>query len=436
MSRRLQPTDCYALINAMVEDLSGQTAQIRATDTSSFISAGELVLSYSTEKILNSLGMLMGRILVANRPYKGSWDIINALNGDLYTHRLEKISFYNRKALPSGAFNTQLYTNIAEGFTNGQNPDANDDPQSTKSMWEQKLAVPMVMNFGGSSVWDECITIPEVQLQEAFRNEGEFNEFISGMLSEHENDIELEKESFRNAIVLNYIAGIYDLNAAGKMPGSVVNLTAAFNERYYGSDTSSYKTSEELRSTYFKEFISFAVTEIKKASMMLRRKSANHHWTPAKTVNGESLALLRHTPRDRQKMFMYEPLWIDAEAMVMPELFNDQYIDVGNFERVMVWQNENDPSAVKVTPAIPDTDTTHTTTYGTQVSGSQVSLSYVVGVLFDADACMSSFIMDRAASSPLEARKLYRNLWMHFSRNGLNDFTESGILFIMEDPTT
>ena len=155
MSRRLQPTDCYALINAMVEDLSGQTAQLRATDTSSFISAGELVLSYSTENILNSLGMLMGRILVANRPYKGSWDIINALNGDLYTHRLEKISFYNRKALPSGAFNTQLYTSISEGFTNGQNPDANDDPQSTKSMWEQKLSVPVIQNFGGSSVWDE-----------------------------------------------------------------------------------------------------------------------------------------------------------------------------------------------------------------------------------------------------------------------------------------
>lgn len=431
MSRRLQPTECYALINAMVEDLSGQTAQIRATDTSSFISAGELVMSYGTENVLNSLGMLMGRILIASRPYKGKWEIINALNTGLYTHRLEKVSFYNRKALPSGAFNTDAYTNISEGFTNGQNPDQNDDPQSVKSMWEQKLAVPMVQNFGGSSVWDECITIPEVQLQEAFRNESEFGAFVAGMLEEHQNDIELEKEAFRNAIVLNYVAGLYDLNAAGIMPGSVVNLTAAFNERYYGSDTSSYKTSAELRSTYLKEFVAFMVTEIKKASAMLENKSSNYHWTPAK----DGLALLRHTPKSKQKMFAYKPLWMDCEAMVMPELFNDQYIDIGNFEPIMFWQNENDPSAVNVTPAIPDTDTSHTTTYGTQIQGTTVNLPYVVACLFDADAVMSDFILERSDSTPLEARKLYRNLWMHFSKNGINDFTEKGVLFIMADPT-
>lgn len=429
MARRLNPTDCYALINAMVEDLSGQTATIRATDTSSFISAGELVMSYGTENVLNELGMLIGRILVAARPYKGRWDIISAVNSREFTMRMEKISFYNRKAMPSGAFNTDIYTNIAEGFTNGQNLDSNDDPQSTKSQWEQKLAVPMVLNFGGSSVWQDCITIPEIQLQEAFRNEGEFNEFISGMLTEHENDIELEKEAFRNAIVLNYIAGIYDMGNTN-MPGSVVNLTEAFNVRYYGSDTTQYKTSAELRSTYFKEFIAFAVTTIKKYSMLMRNKSANYHWTPAKTVGGESLALLRHTPREKQKLFMYAPLWIDAEAMIMPELFNDQYLDIGNFERVMYWQNENDPSAIQIYPAIPDVST------GAQTKGDKVTIDYLVGCLFDTDACFSDFGIERSTSTPVEARKFYRNIWNTYKKNGLNDFTEKGIIFIMADPTT
>ena len=429
MARRLTPTDCYALINAMVEDLSGQTATIRATDTSSFISAGELVMSYGTENVLNELGMLIGRILVAARPYKGRWDIISAVNSREFTMRMEKISFYNRKAMPSGAFNTDIYTNIAEGFTNGQNLDTNDDPQSTKSMWEQKLSIPMILNFGGSSVWQDCITIPEIQLQGAFRNEGEFNEFISGMLTEHENDIELEKEAFRNAIVLNYIAGIYDMGNTN-MPGSVVNLTEAFNVRYYGSDTTQYKTSAELRSTYFKEFIAFAVTTIKKYSMLMRNKSANYHWTPAKTVGGESLALLRHTPREKQKLFMYAPLWIDAEAMIMPELFNDQYLDIGNFERVMYWQNENDPSAIQIYPAIPDVST------GAQTKGDKVTIDYLVGCLFDTDACFSDFGIERSTSTPVEARKFYRNIWNTYKKNGLNDFTEKGIIFIMADPTT
>lgn len=435
MARRLNPTDCYALINAMVEDLSGQTATIRATDTSSFISAGELVMSYGTENVLNELGMLIGRILVAARPYKGRWDIISAVNSREFTMRMEKISFYNRKAMPSGAFNTDIYTNIAEGFTNGQNPDSNDDPQSTKSQWEQKLAVPMVLNFGGSSVWQDVITIPEIQLQEAFRNEGEFNEFISGMLTEHENDIELEKEAFRNAIVLNYIAGIYDLGNS-VMPGSVVNLTEAFNVRYYGSDTTQYKTSAELRSTYYKEFLAFTIATIKRYSRFMRVKSANYHWTPPKTVGGESLALLRHTPREKQKMFMLSSFWLDAESMVMPEIFNDRYLSIDNYEAVEFWQNENNPSAIEIYPAIPDTDASHTSTYGTQIKGDKVTIDYLVGCLFDSDACFSDFGIERSTSTNVEARKFYRNLWNTYKKSGLNDFTEKGIIFIMADPTT
>lgn len=429
MARRLQPTDCYALINAMVEDLSGQTAQIRATDTSSFISAGELVMSYGTENVLNELGLLIGRILVASRPYKGRWDIINAINTREFTNRMEKISFYNRKAMPSGAFNTDIYTNLAEGFTNGQNPDANDDPQSTKSQWEQKLSVPMVLNFGGSSTWQDVITIPEIQLQEAFRDEGEFNEFISGMLTEHENDIELEKEAFRNAIVLNYIAGIYDLSTS--MPGSVVNLTKAFNDRY----GTSY-TSEQLRSTYYKEFLAFTVATIKRYSRLMRVKSANYHWTPPKTVGGTSLALLRHTPREKQKMFMLSSFWLDAESMVMPEIFNDEYLSIDNYEAVEFWQNENAPSSIQVYPAIPDTDTTHVSTYGTQIKGSKVEIEYLVGCLFDADGCFSDFGIERATSTPVEARKFYRNIWNTYKKNGLNDFTEKAVIFIMADPIT
>lgn len=431
MARLLTQKDVYGIINAMISDLTGGTSQVTAVDTSSFISAGELIMSYGTENVLNSLGLLLSRILVASRPYSGKFDLINAIDSGVYSHRIEKISFYSKGAVPSGAWNTDLYTNLAEGFTNGQNVDSTTgNPQSTKSMWEQHFQYPMVMNFAGSSVWDECITIPEVQLQQAFRSEGEFNEFISGMLTEHENDIESEKEAFRVAILLNHIGGIYDLNAAGDMPGSVVNLTEAFNEYFYGSDTTQYKTSEQLRSTYLKEFLEFMVSELKDYMQKMTNRSTNFHWTPTKTVGGDTLSLLRHTPKSRQRLFMYEPLFRRAEALVMPEIFNDKYLSRPQYEGIEYWQCENDPSSVSVTPAIPDE------TNGTQIAGSAVSLPYVVGLLFDEDACMVDFQVDRVDSTPLEARKLYRNLWMHIAKNGINDFTEKAVLFIMQDPAT
>lgn len=431
MARLLTQKDIAGILNAMIEDLTGQESTIQTVDTSSFISAGELIMSYGTENVLNSLGLLMGRILVASRPYSGGkFNVINAIDSGVFTHRIEKINFYSKKAINSGAWNTDLYTNLAPGFTNGQNVDATSgDPQSTKSMWEQFPGIPLMMYFAGSNVWDECITIYEVQLQQAFRGPDEFNSFVSGMLVEHNNDIETEKEAFRCAVLLNHIGGIYDMNAAGKMPGSVVNLTEAFNTFYYGNDTSSYKTSVELRSTYLKEFLEFMVSEIKIASDNMTHRSSKYHWTPAKTIDGVSYPLLRHTPKNRQKLVLFNPLFIRSEAMVLPEIFNDRYLDIGNFEGVDYWINENDPAAVKVYPAIPDETT------GLQVKGDLVDIPYVVGMLFDTDACMTDFQLERADSTPIEARKLYHNLWMHFAKNGINDFTEKAILFVMEDPS-
>lgn len=429
MARLLTQKDIYAIVNAMVCDLTGQENSVNVVDTSSFISAGETIMSYGTENVLNSLGLLMGRILVASREYTGKFNLINAIDTGVFTHRIEKISFYNKKAIPEGAWNTDLFTNLAPGFTNGQNLDSNDDPQSTKSMWEQFPGIPLMMYFAGSSVWSECITIYEVQLQQAFRSENEFNSFVSGMLQEHNNDIELEKEAFRCAVLLNHIGGIYDMYANSKMPGSVVNLTEAFNEYYYGSDTTQYKTTVQLQSTYLKEFLEFMVATLKDYMKKMTNKSANYHWTPAKTIGGVSYPLLRHTPRDRQRLFLYEPLFRKAEAMVMPEIFNDRYLTLDSYEGVEYWQCENDPSAVKVYPAIPDETT------GLQVKGDLVDLPYVVGLLFDEDACMVDFQLDRADSTPLEARKLYRNLWLHIAKNGINDFTEKAVLFIMADPS-
>ena len=156
MARLLTQKDVYSIVNAMVEDFTGQQSTIRAVDTSTFVSVGEQILAQGTENVLNELGLLVGRILVAARPYKGGrFNLINAIDTGIYTHRLLKISYFSGKALPAGAFNTDLYTNLKDGFTNGQNPDTNGDPQSTRSMWEQHMYEPMTLNFAGSSVWQE-----------------------------------------------------------------------------------------------------------------------------------------------------------------------------------------------------------------------------------------------------------------------------------------
>ena len=416
MARTLTARDCHALMNLLVKEATGQDALIQAVDSSTFVAAGETVLATGTENVLNALSLVLGRIFMAVRPYNAKLNLINAINTGEYTHRMRKISFYSREAQASGDWNTQLYTNLADGFTNGQNI-SDGTAQSTKSMWEQNQPVPLEMNFSGQSVWEDSTTIYEYQLQQAFRSEDNFAEFIGGIMTERGNDIESQKEAFNRMTLLNFMAGVYDLNQTG----SVVNLTSAFNTEF----GTSY-TSAELRSTYLKEFCMFLAAKIKIDSDMLTNRSVKAHWAPAK----EGYALLRHTPKDRQRLMLYNPLMIKTQAYVFPELFNEQYLKMENYEGVMYWQNENDPSAIKVTPAIPDT----TGLTGTQTAGDTVTLGYVVGMLYDVDALMIDYQLERSATTPLEARKGYRNMWWTFSKNAINDFTENAIIYIMKDP--
>lgn len=420
MARTLTQKDCHALMNLLVKEATGQDATIQVVDSSTFVSAGELVLSTGTENVLSALSLVLGRTFMAVRPYNAKLSLINAVNTGVYAHRMRKISFYSREAQASGDWNTQLYTNLAQGFTNGQNI-ADGSAQSTKSMWEQNQPVPLEMNFAGSSVWEDSTTIYEYQLQQAFRSESEFAEFVGGIMTERGNDIESQKEAFNRMTLLNYMAGIVDLNQAG----TLVNLTYEFNQEF-GTNY----TSAQLRTTYLEQFTKFLVAKIKIDSDMLTNRSKKAHWSPSKTIDGVSYTLLRHTPKDRQRLLLFNPLLVKTQAYVFPSLFNEQYLKMENYEGVMFWQNEVDPSAIKVTPAIPDT----TGTYDTQVAGETVSLDYVVGMLYDEDALMVDYQLERSATTPLEARKGYRNMWWTFSKNAINDFTENAILYYMADP--
>jgi len=422
MARTLTPRDAHALVNLITNELTGQNGSIQNVTTDNFVSVGETIMSYPTENVYNAISMPLLRTLIAARSIDDEMLLINAVNSGVYSSRLRKISYLSRYAKPAGSFNTNLYTNLAAGFTNGQNKDAGGDPQSTKSQWEQCPVVPVELNFGGSSVWDHGITWYKDQAKNAFTSESAFLQFWEGALLENANDIKREKNSFRRAIILNYIAGMYDLQAAGT---TVVNLTAAFNTKY----GTSY-TSAQLRTTYLKDFLKFFVATFKLYSENMKKSSLNYHVNISKTVNGETYNLLRNTPYSRQRIMLYQPLFIEAEAQVLPEIFRPEYLDIKTqYEPVLWWQNENDPAAIDVTPSVPNFTT------GVQAAGDRVQLDYVVGMIFDQDAVMSDFQLDDANTTPLEARKRFRNTWYSMARNGLNDFTEKGVLFIMADPS-
>jgi hypothetical protein len=423
MAKSLVPQDAYQIINLLAREATGQNATIQAVDSSSFVSVGETILATGTENVLNALSRVLGRTFMAVRPYDAKLFLINAINTEMYTERMRKISFYSKDAQASGWFNTNLYTQHANGLDNGVNRIYNGSISPVGglgNMFEQNQAMPFEVNFSSRNVWDDSLTVYENQLKVAFRGPGEFMDFMAGIMTEKGNDIESQKEAHNRLTMLNFIAGAIDLSGATN--GTVIDLKAGFNTKY-GTNY----TSAALLSTYLPEFTKYFVSVVKTVSEFMRIRSVKYHVPFTKTVGGESYSILRHTPRDRMRMLIYAPLMIEAEANVFSTIFNPEYLNIGQYEKVTHWQNINDPMSIDVTPAIPNL----ASPASGQTKGNRVQLDHVVGMIYDEDALMTDYQMDESYTTPLEARKGYRNIWWHYSKGAINDFSENHCVFIL-----
>lgn len=432
--------DGYALMTLVVKELTGQDIG-NVVNTEGFINAGSLIADYTTDEIFNAIGIVYGRLAIAVRSYNAKLWLINSIDNDMYSNRMRKISVYSNFPLPSGHFNTDIYTNLAAGFDNGTNPTAGGVAQSTGSMFEQHPMYPLELNFSGSTTWQEALTRYIDQIKICVRDENEWLALWNGIVAQKNNDIELQKEAYNRMTLLGrigYALAIGDDSSAIKGTMTKVNLTKAFND--YFNPVTPY-TSQELRTTYLKEFCEFLSVTIKDYSDMMTRPSVYFHAAPVYT-DSQSVdhVILRHTEKSRQRLMLFSPFWNRAKAMVMPELFNEEYIDMANFEAVDFWAaNSTDidtRATVNVKVTVPgwleSLITSGSTTTDTAYTASDI---YVLGCLFDVDSVMTSYQLE-SVEPAREARKGYITDWYTFARNSISDPTENFIVFTMEDPAT
>ena len=423
--------DGYALMTLVVKELTGQDIG-NIVDTAGFISAGSLIADYTTDEIFNAIGIVYGRLRIAVRSYNAKLWLINAIDNDMYSNRMRKISVYSNFPLPSGHFNTDIYTNLAAGFDNGTNGGA-----STGSQYEQHPMYPLEMNFAGSTTWQDALTRYIDQIKICFRDENEWLAFWNGIATQKNNDIEIQKEAYNRMALLGRIGYALAIgDAASNINGAMtkVNLTKAFNDYF----NTSY-TSAQLRTSYLKEFCEFLTVTVKDYSDMMTRPSVYFHAAPVYT-DSQSVdhVILRHTPKDKQRLMFFGPFWNRAKSMVMPEIFNPEYIDMGNFESVDFWSaNSTDidtRALVNVKVTVPGwLEDLIANTTGSSDTAYTASDIYVLGCLFDVDSVMTSYQL-KTVEPAREARKGYITDWYTFARNAISDPTENFIVFTMEDP--
>lgn len=396
MANTLTPTDVYAIINDVAYQATGRQ-DLTAVDSSTFVTVGETLLRTSAENTLNALSTVLARTIFSVRPYKAKFESIRATN-ERWGAMVRKVVILPGDAEASEDWNTDLSSTQL-------------DDDNSVDMYTIKKPQALQLNFYGTKVLQKHITRFRDQLAMAFQSESEFAMFIDAVMTEFANDVETMNEAESRLTVLNFMAGLSSMAT----DNCVVDLTEEFND-----EKGTTYTRDEILSSHMDDFLKFFVGRIKTDSNRLTDRTSLYH------ANITGKTILRHTPKDRQKMLMYAPLFIKAEAEVYSSIFNPEYLKIGDFESVNYWQAQSDPSAISITPNILDVSTGESTT-----ADSAVALDYVVGLLYDDEALGINFQFDYASTTPFNSAGGYYNMYMHWRRNFWNDFTENGILYIM-----
>ena len=395
MANLLTPVDVYALMNAVVSQATGRT-DLAVVDTTTFASVGEIVLRTGTENTLNAISTVIGKTIFSVRPYKGKLESLRVAQ-QRWGGQVRKIINLYDEAEKSDDWNTDLAQN------------ALDDGTSV-DMYKIRKPKALQLNFYGTKVLQKHITRFRDQLSLAFHSEDEFIRFIDSVMVEFSNEIELLNEAESRATLLNFMAGISSMGL------TEVDLVAEYNNEY-----GTQYTRAQLLSTHIESFMKFVAAEIKIYSSRLTDMSTLYH----ANLTGYN-KIMRHTPKERQKMVMYEPIFIKTQAEVYSGLFNPKYLDIGSFEGVNYWQSQATPTAINVKPNILDV-----ATGASKDADAAVNLDYVLGILFDEEACGVMPQFDYSSTTPFNSAGGYYNMYMHWRFNSYCDYTENAVLFVM-----
>lgn len=388
-------TDIYQIVNNVNRQITGQSA-LQAVDTTSFIAVGNQIMQGTTDNIYRAIaGTWAGTIWAARAYTSGVMKSVEVVE-EFWGAVMRKISFLPLDFEASQNWNTDL------------SPTQLDDGNSINPFAIRK-AKPVSFYFQGSKTLQSHISHFRDELEDALQSEAMFDSWYYAKMVEYYNDIETKDETERRLIVLNFMAGAYD------MQSSVLDLTVAYNTAH----GTSY-TRDQLLTTYGSDFRRWAAAEIQQATKNMTDRTSLYH------ANVTGKTLLRHTPREFQKMLLLAPFMSHTEAELYSELFNPDYLNLGTYEEVNFWQNPNSPAEINIKPKVLDTTT------GGAVDGNAVNLPYVVGLLYDVRA-LTICNKRRSAGNIYNPAGDYTNDYLHWLKRYNNDFTENHLLIIMSN---
>ena len=387
MANTLTFTQIATILNSVNQQATGRT-DIAVTNTAEFVSVANTTLLSGYDNVINAISQVLSRTIFSIRPY-------------------------NRKF--SGLFMNEIQFGSHVRKLTAVDSDAQNDTSKTLSdntydMYRVNKKQVLQTNFYGANVYKRWVTIYRHQLKEAFSGPDQFGSFISMILQNVSDQIEQDHENLARMTVANFIGGKIAANS------NVIKLVTEYNDATgLALDSDTVKKPEN-----FVPFMKWAWARIKTVSDMMTERSEYFH------INVDGKPVSRHTPKERQKMYMYAAEVNNMEASVLSSVFHDNYLRGVEFETVNFWQSIKTPMGIRITPSYMKNDGTVAT------AEEEITQSNVFGVLFDEEAMGITTIDQWTSTTPFNSDGGYSNTFWHFTDRYYNDFTENGVVFLLE----
>ena len=390
-----------AVLNDLVQQATGRSSVINTE--ADFISVAQTALTIGRDVIFNTLSNVLAKTIFSIRPYSAS---MRGLQKDLpqWGAYMRKFNIVASDWKDDDAYKYPV--TFDESQTG--NPEGNGlsvDP------WIINKRDFIQTNFLGQSVFSDHYTVFEDQLETAFRSSSEFGQFLSMITTDMSNKVELAKENMSRGLVANFIGGLIAENNATRN----VHLLTEYNAL-----TGLNLTAQTVyQPDNYGAFMKWVYARIASVASMFKEMSTRYQTS----IDGKPVP--RHTPYNRQKMYMLGQDRYQLDARVLADTFHDNYLKYADVETINFWQGIDTPDKIMVTPI-------YTNTSGVATTGDAVNKTGVFALLFDEDAMGWAMIHERVIPTAINARGEYRNLWYHMRLRCFSDNTEKGAVFLLD----
>ena len=379
--------DASAILNNIRKQVTGEAA-IAITDNQKFVSVATTLLQAGYDPVLNAITQMVTKTIFSIRPYNRKFGGIK-MDSEQWGAIVRKLSIADKD------FDQDVRFDLTEG----------------QSVDMYKVNKPNVLqtNFYGQNVFEKSYTIFRDQLDNAFSGAAEFGRFMSMVVQNVSDMIEQAHESIARMTIGNFVGGKVTAT------NSVIHLLTEYN-----AETGSSLTDITVYApANFGDFMKWMYARVATLTALMTERSQKFQ------INVTGKEINRHTPYEYQKVYLYGPLLNAMNARVLADAYHDDFLEYADVEAVNYWQSIDTPMQLKVKPAYMDAT-------GQIVDGNDITVDKLVGVIFDRDALGYTTIHNWSATTPFNAKGGYWNNFHHFTERWFNDFTEKGIVLLLD----